>query len=187
MAAAVDGAARMLLRLRRREQPNHGPAVNDGPADDDELAEENNPEERPTTSSHAKRRCVSYFRWWADEYRCAIVCMTGLALLAVLLWHFDGKLAPDFGPGIELDMIIIAIMTLVRITLGSIVEACICQGAWIWVQSRIRRGHKTRRGWKTSRYLAKRPEGCWAVWPSSGASRVGRLLDSVSLSFSNGN
>ncbi|PHH92485.1 hypothetical protein CDD83_7233 [Cordyceps sp. RAO-2017] len=30
-------------------------------------------------------------------------------------------------------MIVIAIMTLVRVALGSIVESCICQGAWIWV------------------------------------------------------
>ncbi|POR32856.1 Uncharacterized protein TPAR_06940 [Tolypocladium paradoxum] len=129
MAAAVDGAAHMVLRLRRREQHNHGPSVNDGAADDDDSAEQNNPEKRLAT----KRRYISSFTWWADEYRCAVLCMVGLAVLTLVLWHFDGKLAPDFGPGMELDMIVIAIMTLVRVTLGSIVEACICQGAWIWV------------------------------------------------------
>ncbi|PHH69719.1 hypothetical protein CDD80_6550 [Ophiocordyceps camponoti-rufipedis] len=30
-------------------------------------------------------------------------------------------------------MIVIAITTLIRVALGSIVESCICQGAWIWV------------------------------------------------------
>ncbi|KND91177.1 hypothetical protein TOPH_04169 [Tolypocladium ophioglossoides CBS 100239] len=143
MAAAVD-AAHTLLRLRRREQRNHGPSVNDGAADqdkdEDDFAEEANPRKRSATDPRAKRRYISSFRWWADEYRCALLCMVGLAVLAVVLWHFDGKLAPDFGPGMELDMVVIAIMTLVRVTLGSIVEACICQGAWIWVS----KSHQTR-------------------------------------------
>ncbi|PNY24902.1 Uncharacterized protein TCAP_05162 [Tolypocladium capitatum] len=139
MDATVDDAAHMLLGLRRRGQRDHGPSVNDGAADEDE---ENNLRRRSTTTDppRAKRRYISSFRWWADEYRCALLCMVGLAVLAVVLWHFDGKLAPDLGPGMELDMVVIAIMTLVRVTLGSIVEACICQGAWIWVS----KSHQTR-------------------------------------------
>lgn len=140
MAAAVDGAEHMLLRLRRREPRKRGPSVNDGAADEDDFADENTPEKRSTTKPRAKRRYISSFGWWADEYRCALLCMVGLAVLAVVLWHFDGKLAPDFGPGMQLDMIVIALMTLVRVTLGNIVEACICQGAWIWVS----KSHQTR-------------------------------------------
>ncbi|UNI23686.1 hypothetical protein JDV02_009492 [Purpureocillium takamizusanense] len=92
-------------------------------------------EEKPAyayTESPRKRSIASDFRWWTDEYRCAVVCIAGLAVLSILLWHFDGKLAPDFGSGLQLDMVVIAIMTLVRVTLSSIVESCICQGAWIW-------------------------------------------------------
>ncbi|RDA87087.1 hypothetical protein CP532_0168 [Ophiocordyceps camponoti-leonardi (nom. inval.)] len=83
--------------------------------------------------SSIAQRYRSSFRWWAAEYRCAALCLAGIAVLSLLLWRYDGKLSPDFGLGIELNMIVIAIMTLVRVSLGSIVESCICQGAWIWV------------------------------------------------------
>lgn len=80
-----------------------------------------------------KRRSMSSSRWWADEYRCAALCIGGIVTLTLVLYRYDGKLAPTFAPGIKLDMSVIAIMTLIRVTLGSIFEACICQGAWVWV------------------------------------------------------
>lgn len=108
------------------------PSVHDGAADETEGdGETNTGNHGPRTRQKPRRK--SSFRWWADEYRCAALCMAGIVTLGLVLWHFDGKLAPRFEPGIELDMIVIAIMTLVRVTLGSIVESCICQGAWIWV------------------------------------------------------
>lgn len=83
---------------------------------------------------------MSSFRWWTDEYRSAAVCLAALVTLALLLWHYDGRLAPDFGPGLDLDMAVVALMTTIRVALGNIVEACICQAAWIWVS----RSHQIR-------------------------------------------
>ncbi|EQK98038.1 arginase family protein [Ophiocordyceps sinensis CO18] len=108
------------------------PSAHDGAADDNEVdAKANLGHDGPRPRQ--RRLDSSSFRWWTDEYRCAALCIGGIVALALVLWHFDGKLAPHFEPGIELDMIVIAIMTLIRVTLGSIVESCICQGAWIWV------------------------------------------------------
>ncbi|GJN70570.1 hypothetical protein PLICBS_004628 [Purpureocillium lilacinum] len=93
-----------------------------------------------------KRLLAADFRWWTDEYRCAVACIAGIVTLSMVLWHFDGKPAPNIGPGLQLDMVVIAITTLVRIALGSIVESCLCQGAWIWFskshQARSRRRAK---------------------------------------------
>ncbi|KJZ77566.1 hypothetical protein HIM_03290 [Hirsutella minnesotensis 3608] len=106
--------------------------LHDGAVDEEE-ADGNIRLDRDAPEPFVRRRLASSFKWWADEYRCAVLCAIGIVALALVLWHFDGKLHPRLGPGIELDMIVIAIMTLVRVTLGSIVESCICQGAWIWV------------------------------------------------------
>ena len=141
MVMLGGGIGSSLLRLRggggTRAKRSGGqwtvsPPSHDGPANGKEMDNGRGPSKTRNKISR-KYRYIAAFRWWTDEYRCAMLCLTGLAVLSVLLWHFDRKLAPDFGPGLELDMIVIAIMTLVRVALGSIVESCLCQGAWIWV------------------------------------------------------
>ncbi|PFH55340.1 hypothetical protein XA68_18540 [Ophiocordyceps unilateralis] len=109
-------------------------SCHDGAADDEVV------ENAELGINHISRRCRSPLNWWVVEYWCAALCIAGITTLSLVLWRCDGKLSPDFGVGIKLDMIVIAIMTLVRVTLGSIVESCICQGAWIWVS----KSHQTR-------------------------------------------
>ncbi|KAJ6443091.1 arginase family protein [Purpureocillium lavendulum] len=117
------------------------PLSRDGATDD--AGENPHQGEKNITSSHrqsTRTGRLAAFKWWSSEYRWAVACITGLVILSVILWHFDGKLSPDLGPVMQLDMVIIAIMTLVRVALGSIVESCICQGAWIWFS----KSHQTR-------------------------------------------
>lgn len=71
-------------------------------------------------------------RSWAEEYRSAFVAIGAVLALGLILWHFDHKLSPEFGAGLDLDTIVIAIMTVLRVALGSIVESCLSQAAWIW-------------------------------------------------------
>mgnify|MGYP005989042691 CR=1 len=59
--------------------------------------------------------------------------MLSIIILAIVLWYFDGKQPPKLAPGVQLDMIIIALVTTSRVAMGSIVEACISQCAWIWI------------------------------------------------------
>ena len=83
---------------------------------------------------------------WLEELRSLIVGVCAIITLALLLWHFDGKVAPDFGPGLDLDMVMIALMTILRVAIGSIVESCVSQGAWIWFSKshQIRTGQRAR-------------------------------------------
>ncbi|KAK5992947.1 hypothetical protein PT974_06372 [Cladobotryum mycophilum] len=124
------------LRQRRRRSTSNEkvnfPSTHDGAADERPIDLEDDP------TARAARRWkrwsyLSSFKWWSNEYRYATVCTLSIMTLAILLWHYDGKLAPKFSPGIELDMIVVALMTTIRVAMGSIVETCICQCAWIWV------------------------------------------------------
>jgi Protein of unknown function (DUF3176) len=81
------------------------------------------------------REYLSAMKWWDEEYRCALVCITGSVLLGLMLRHYDNQLVPDLPWGLNFDMVIVAIMTGVRVALKSIVEASISQGAWIWVSA----------------------------------------------------
>ncbi|KAM3429339.1 hypothetical protein MY4824_008306 [Beauveria thailandica] len=72
---------------------------------------------------------------WADEYKSAIICGLSIVILVIILWYYDGKLAPRLSPvgALNLDMVVIALVTVARVAVGNVVEACIAQGAWIWV------------------------------------------------------
>lgn len=72
-------------------------------------------------------------QWWADEYKSAIICGLSIIILSIVLWYFDGKLVPRLSPGLDLDMVIIALVTISRVAMGNVVEACISQCAWIWI------------------------------------------------------
>lgn len=80
-----------------------------------------------------KRIYLAAFRWWTDEYKCAVIGALSIILLAILLWYYDGKIAPHISPGLELDMLVIALVTIARVAMGNIVEACLSQCAWIWI------------------------------------------------------
>lgn len=106
-------------------------SVHDGAADDKESScddSSDNIARRWTTLAH-----LPSFRNWTDEYMGASVCIVAIVVLSVVLYHYDGKLAPHLSPALDLDMLVIALMTIVRVALGNIVEACICQCAWVWV------------------------------------------------------
>ncbi|KAI0421798.1 hypothetical protein F5X98DRAFT_370427 [Xylaria grammica] len=68
-----------------------------------------------------------------------LVCLAAAAALVVLLSTFNGRLEPSWGDNIQLGTVLIAIMSVYRLALKAIVEACVGQGAWIWV-SGFRKG-----------------------------------------------
>jgi hypothetical protein len=76
---------------------------------------------------------IQALQWWYNEYRCAAICVVGAILLGLLLHQYDGHLVPVLPLGIQLEVIIVAMMTAVRVALKSCVESSISQGAWIWV------------------------------------------------------
>lgn len=105
-------------------------SAHDGAADEQEHELEDDTEAMARAAKRWKKwSYISSFKWWSDEYRWAAICIICIVALVALLIHYDGKLSPKF----ELDMVIIAVMTVVRVALGGIVESCLCQCAWIWV------------------------------------------------------
>ncbi|KAM3524069.1 hypothetical protein MY4038_007892 [Beauveria bassiana] len=108
----------------------------DGAADDE-------PSHVPEESNHLIHRRIERGRHaylvalqsWADEYKSAIICGLSIVILVIILWYYDGKLAPRLSPvgALDLDMVVIALVTVARVGVGNVVEACIAQGAWIWV------------------------------------------------------
>ncbi|KAJ2975798.1 hypothetical protein NUW58_g8257 [Xylaria curta] len=67
------------------------------------------------------------------------VCLAAATALVVLLYVFNGKLEPSWSSHLQLNAILIAIMSVYRLALKAIVESCVGQGAWIWV-SGFRKG-----------------------------------------------
>lgn len=111
-------------------------ASHDGPADHDGADNEagHQREKLLLPKLRFKRRSHwANYLWWDDEYKCLAICILSIVILAIVLWYFDGKQAPKLAPGVQLDMIVIALVTASRVAMGSIVEACISQCAWIWI------------------------------------------------------
>lgn len=94
------------------------------------------------------RKASSYYKTaiqpWNDEYTCVGVCLMSIIALALVLWHYDGKQNPKFAPGVQLDMIVIALVTTSRVAMESVVEACISQYAWIWISDSHQQRTNTR-------------------------------------------
>lgn len=110
--------------------------THDGAADEENNQDDEHESRNRLLGSHFsqnKRVYLAAFRWWTDEYKCAVICALSIILLAILLWYYDGKIAPHISPGLELDMVVIALVTITRVAMGNIVEACISQCAWIWI------------------------------------------------------
>lgn len=83
---------------------------------------------------------------WEDEYYFALICCGTAMGLIFLLHHYDRQEVPELAWGLQLDTVIIALVTVVRVALGAIVESSISQGAWIWVSeaSQKRSDHHAR-------------------------------------------
>ncbi|KAB5578350.1 hypothetical protein GE09DRAFT_1199650 [Coniochaeta sp. 2T2.1] len=69
----------------------------------------------------------------------ALVCCGTAIGLVFLLQHYNNRQVPEFFWGLQLDTVIIALVTVVRVALGAIVESSISQGAWIWVSEASQR------------------------------------------------
>ncbi|KAI1331337.1 hypothetical protein F5Y16DRAFT_408047 [Xylariaceae sp. FL0255] len=78
---------------------------------------------------------------WTEEYVYCFVCFAAATALIILLAVYDGQLEPTFSGGLNLDTVVIAIMTVYRVALSELVESCLSQGAWIWV-SGFRKGKR---------------------------------------------
>lgn len=106
----------------------------DGAVDDEE--------EGPSITDHGPvqfREYLSALKWWDEEYRYALLCIIFAILLAMLLRRYDNELEPELPFGLNLDMVVVAMMTGVRVGLKAITEASISQGAWIWVSANYQR------------------------------------------------
>lgn len=56
----------------------------------------------------------------------------------------DGQSVPQFGWGFQIDTAVVALVTTIRVAMSAVVEAAICQGAWIWISEAGQR--RTRHG-----------------------------------------
>ncbi|KAK5663561.1 hypothetical protein OQA88_3992 [Cercophora sp. LCS_1] len=54
----------------------------------------------------------------------------------MILRSYDNHAVPRLGLGVQFDTLIIALVTVVRVSMSEIVEASISQGAWLWVSER---------------------------------------------------
>jgi len=87
--------------------------------------------------------------WWKEEYINAAICAATSVCLVVLLSHYDNKVMSEFnnlydwalGP-LHLNTVIVALITVLRLSLKSIVDAAVSQGAWIWVSEGYQRQQK---------------------------------------------
>lgn len=146
------------VRIRRpytASDDQHPPADNrdelqrminthDGAADDVE-SDHSDADESLMVPKHrgSRQGHLTAFASWTDEYLCAGICTLSIITLSLILWHYDGKENPRFATGIQLDMIVIALVTISRVAMESIVEACISQYAWIWISHSHQQRTKT--------------------------------------------
>ncbi|RDA90249.1 hypothetical protein CP533_0669 [Ophiocordyceps camponoti-saundersi (nom. inval.)] len=94
------------VRLRRQHDDQRCVFVSHG------AAEKNVEENAEGRRSNTTQRHQPSLSWWAAEYRCTAVEMTGIAILVLLLWRIKNY-RPNLVPASNLlDMIVIAIMTL---------------------------------------------------------------------------
>lgn len=132
----MDSPASLRRRVPKHSIESERPSVlltHDGTADEENSTSQ---ERSHLLSSKIERGRRAYFvalQWWADEYKSAIICGLSIIILSIVLWYYDGELTPRLSPGIDLDMLVIALVTLCRVTMGNVVEACISQCAWIWI------------------------------------------------------
>ncbi|KAK3336707.1 hypothetical protein B0T19DRAFT_396425 [Cercophora scortea] len=85
-------------------------------------------------------------RHWQEEYFCALLCLATATSLGVLLHHYDEQVVPELGWGVQIDTAIIALVTVVRVSMKAFVETAVSQGAWVWVSEAAQRrdGHEAR-------------------------------------------
>jgi hypothetical protein len=79
------------------------------------------------------------FKWWHDEWVSTFLCLLVTAMLVLLLVKYDGQPVPDLLGDWQLDTFVIAMTSVIRVSMGFIVESSMSQAAWIWV-SKARQG-----------------------------------------------
>ncbi|KAJ4163674.1 hypothetical protein LMH87_005385 [Akanthomyces muscarius] len=128
------------VQPRRRRHISHTPTWprtrsfnHDGAADEESNTHEEGNHLLNSKIERGRRVHLVALQWWADEYKSAIICGLSIIILSVVLWHYDGKLVPRLSPGLDLEMLVIALVTISRVAISNVVEACISQCAWIWI------------------------------------------------------
>ncbi|KAH6651706.1 hypothetical protein BKA67DRAFT_537566 [Truncatella angustata] len=126
-ATEAFSESEVIHDLERGKHSNYAPPPNDQDYDSDSI---------PSVSD-LQRTIRSTLGWWKEEYIYCAICLVAATGLVALLYEFDGELEPRFGAGngLGLSTVIIAVMTVYRIALSSIVETALSQGAWIWVSA----------------------------------------------------
>jgi hypothetical protein len=96
--------------------------------------------EPDTPLGRTRREIITEFKWWTEEYFYAFVCVAFATGLGLMLKYFDNSLVPQaLFWNVQFDTIVIALVTVVRVSLKAFVEAAISQGAWLWVAARSQR------------------------------------------------
>lgn len=129
-----------IIQTRRRRRIAHTPTWpriqnfgHDGAADEESNTYEESKQLLKGKIERGRRVHLVALQWWADEYKSAIICGLSIIILSIVLWHYDGKLVPRLSPGLDLEMLVIALVTISRVAISNVVEACISQCAWIWI------------------------------------------------------
>lgn len=97
-------------------------------------------------STHAKRSRLSSFSlgdYWIWEIVCAVLGALLILTLYLVLRHYDGRTAPQFGTAfgaaLTLNTIVSIIVTAARAALLLPVAECVSQLKWIWFSRDYRR------------------------------------------------
>lgn len=96
------------------------------------------------------RRYYTIFRWWRGECIYIFICLLATGLLVLVLSTYNNRPvpAPHWIGSLQLDTFIIAMITIIRVSMGAIVESSLSQAAWIWVSQARQQScrHKARLG-----------------------------------------
>lgn len=60
-------------------------------------------------------------------------------LLCIILKKYDNKVVPELGGGVQMDTAIIAMVSVIRISMKAFVEAALSQAAWVWLSEMSQR------------------------------------------------
>lgn len=134
------------------------------------------PEKRGRHGEWSRQEGVERFlwsaaRWWQDEFWMLAVCVGTATGLAALLRHYDSRVVPESLAGLgglQLDTAVIALVTVVRVSLKAVVETALSQGAWLWVSERAQQ-----RRWRRRQKSQKSRGCCGGGGAESGARSDG--------------
>ncbi|KAM7224419.1 Protein of unknown function (DUF3176) domain containing protein [Rhypophila decipiens] len=100
-----------------------------------------------------------------------------LVLLCMVLRKYENQVVPEFLAGINLDTLIIAMITVIRITMKSVVESSLSQAAWVWLSDMSQQKCKHKAYLSDFKVFDEASRGIWGsfclLWRMKLRHRIG--------------